>query len=230
MTKTLLLEKLPAYTGKLDSTCHQYCSHQEDGFGVMVTNHTAIFKKKFRVSGTDCVVRHPDIADMLDYLKQKTLRKQLSYLEEAVIFGKGQCKGIVGFVPGHTKGPCDVNLIKNIYDLYESRDLVVLPSSQSEIRNQCEQKGMNAICCNNIGHHIYMVLSSKLITIVPLSGRSFYYKPLASDDDYEQGMIIGEYTLEVKDPLKHEVVHITKSDTKLPEKFKNGCIEMRPVC
>jgi hypothetical protein len=43
-----------------------------------------------------------------------------------------------------------------------------------------------------------LLLDSSRISILPLAGRSFHFKPLASSGDYECGELIGEYALELK--------------------------------
>jgi hypothetical protein len=43
-----------------------------------------------------------------------------------------------------------------------------------------------------------LLLDSSRINILPLAGRSFHFKPLASGGDYECGELIGEYTMELK--------------------------------
>ncbi|MCK4913005.1 MAG: DUF5309 family protein [Planctomycetes bacterium] len=43
-----------------------------------------------------------------------------------------------------------------------------------------------------------LMLDSSRINVLPLAGRSFHFKPLASSGDYECGQVIGEYTLELK--------------------------------
>lgn len=51
-----------------------------------------------------------------------------------------------------------------------------------------------------------MLLDSSRIDVLPLSGRSFYYKPLASTGDSEAGQIIGEYTMECRNENAHGVI------------------------
>ena len=48
-----------------------------------------------------------------------------------------------------------------------------------------------------------LLLDSTRVNILPLAGRSFHFKPLASGGDYECGELIGEYTVE----LRHEAAH-----------------------
>lgn len=51
-----------------------------------------------------------------------------------------------------------------------------------------------------------LLLDSSRVTVLPLAGRSFYFKPLASAGDYESGELIGEYTLELKNEAAHGII------------------------
>lgn len=51
-----------------------------------------------------------------------------------------------------------------------------------------------------------LLLDSSRIEVLPLSGRSFHYKPLASSGDSEVGQLIGEYTLEMRNENAHGVL------------------------
>ena len=51
-----------------------------------------------------------------------------------------------------------------------------------------------------------MLLDSSRVNVLPLAGRSFHYKPLASSGDYECGELIGEYTLEMKNEAAHGII------------------------
>jgi len=42
--------------------------------------------------------------------------------------------------------------------------------------------------------------------VLPLAGRSFHFKPLASSGDYECGELIGEYTLELRNEAAHGLI------------------------
>ena len=50
------------------------------------------------------------------------------------------------------------------------------------------------------------LLDSSRINVLPLAGRSFHFKPLASSGDYECGELIGEYTLELKNEPAHGLI------------------------
>jgi len=51
-----------------------------------------------------------------------------------------------------------------------------------------------------------LFLDSSRISVLPLAGRSFYFKPLASSGDYDCGELIGEYTLELKNEASHGLI------------------------
>ena len=51
-----------------------------------------------------------------------------------------------------------------------------------------------------------MLLDSSRIEVVPLAGRSFHYKPLASTGDRESGQLIGEYTVEFRNESAHGLI------------------------
>ncbi len=54
--------------------------------------------------------------------------------------------------------------------------------------------------------HAALLLDSSRVKVLPLAGRSFHFKPLASSGDYECGELIGEYTLELKNEAAHGLI------------------------
>ena len=51
-----------------------------------------------------------------------------------------------------------------------------------------------------------LLLDSSRVSMLPLAGRSFHFKPLASSGDYECGELIGEYTVELKNEASHGLI------------------------
>jgi len=51
-----------------------------------------------------------------------------------------------------------------------------------------------------------LLVDSSRIGVLPLAGRSFHFKPLASGGDYECGELIGEYTVELKNEAAHGLI------------------------
>ena len=53
-----------------------------------------------------------------------------------------------------------------------------------------------------------LLLDSSRIDVMPLSGRSFHYKPLAVTGDKESGQVLGEYTLELRNESAHGLIQL----------------------
>lgn len=51
-----------------------------------------------------------------------------------------------------------------------------------------------------------LLLDSSRISVLPMQGRSFHYKPLAATGDSISGQVIGEYTAEIKNENAHGMV------------------------
>lgn len=51
-----------------------------------------------------------------------------------------------------------------------------------------------------------LLLDSSRIDVLPLGGRSFAYKPLARTGDREGGLVVGEYTLELRNETAHGMI------------------------
>jgi hypothetical protein len=52
-----------------------------------------------------------------------------------------------------------------------------------------------------------LLLDSSRIDVLPMAGRSFHFKRLASQGDRELGQVIGEYTLELRNENAHGLIH-----------------------
>jgi len=51
-----------------------------------------------------------------------------------------------------------------------------------------------------------LFVDSSRVNVLPLAGRNFHFKPLASGGDYECGELIGEYTVEMKNEAAHGLI------------------------
>jgi hypothetical protein len=51
-----------------------------------------------------------------------------------------------------------------------------------------------------------LLLDSSRIAVLPLAGRSFHYKPLGAAGDRTSGLIVGEYTVEMRNEQAHAVI------------------------
>jgi len=62
------------------------------------------------------------------------------------------------------------------------------------------------LLCRAVPAGCVLLLDSSRVNVLPLAGRSFHYKPLASTGDYESGEVIGEYTLELRNENAHGLI------------------------
>ncbi|MGC9455368.1 MAG: SU10 major capsid protein [Phycisphaerae bacterium] len=62
------------------------------------------------------------------------------------------------------------------------------------------------VLCRHMPADAVLLLDSSRVDVLPLAGRSFHYKPLASTGDYESGEVIGEYTVELRNENAHGVI------------------------
>ena len=53
---------------------------------------------------------------------------------------------------------------------------------------------------------VIMFLDSSRIEVLPLAGRSFHFRPLASVGDRDSGQVLGEYTLELRNENAHGMI------------------------
>lgn len=51
-----------------------------------------------------------------------------------------------------------------------------------------------------------LLLDSSRIDVLPMRGRSFHFKPLATTGDREEGMVVGEYTMELRNENTHAAI------------------------
>lgn len=62
------------------------------------------------------------------------------------------------------------------------------------------------ILSRNMPADSVLLVDSTRIEVMPLQGRSFGYKPLASTGDRESGQVIGEYTMEFRNENAHGII------------------------
>ena len=62
------------------------------------------------------------------------------------------------------------------------------------------------VLCRWVPTGTVILLDSSRVNVMPLAGRSFFYKPLATIGDRDAGQVIGEYTLEFRNEAAHGVI------------------------
>lgn len=108
---------------------------------------------------------------------------------DLIVVGGSQKRRINGFLDGSRYVSADEVRYRNLVSVYESDFGVCRVVTSRWIPQDC-----------------VLLLDSSRIKVIPLSGRSFHFKPLASNGDYECGELIGEYTLELKNESAHGII------------------------
>jgi hypothetical protein len=119
----------------------------------------------------------------------RTIWEQSSGRVDTIVCGGAQKRRINEFVLSSRQYQATDTLFRNQVQVYES------------------DYGVARIVMSRwVPADTVLLLDSSRVQVVPLSGRSFHYKPLASQGDSEVGMVVGEYTLELKNENAHGLV------------------------
>jgi hypothetical protein len=108
---------------------------------------------------------------------------------DLIVVGGTQKRAINNFVATNRRFAAEDESYKNLVSVYES-DFGVC----------------RIVLSRWVPTGTVLLLDSSRIEVVPLSGRSFHYKPLAVTGDRESGQLIGEYTLELRNENAHGVI------------------------
>lgn len=137
-------------------------------------------------------VGHPALPDgsalteeMLNAALRSIWEKSGSKID-LIVCGGAQKRRINNFIASSQRFSTTGEVFKNMVSAYES-DYGVCRVALSRY----------------VPQNMVLLLDSSRISVVPLAGRSFHYKPLASGGDYVSGELIGEYTLEFRNQSAH---------------------------
>ncbi len=108
---------------------------------------------------------------------------------DVIVVGGSQKRKINAFCAGSRTYTADDTTFTNMISIYES-DFGVC----------------RIVATRWMPHDAVLLLDSSRINVLPLAGRSFHFKPLASSGDYECGELISEYTLELKNETAHGLI------------------------
>jgi hypothetical protein len=108
---------------------------------------------------------------------------------DTIVVGGFQKRKINGFLSGSRSYGASDTAYRDVVSLYES-DFGVC----------------RIIASRWMAQDAVLMLDSSRVSVLPLAGRSFHFKPLASSGDYECGELIGEYTLELKNEAAHGLI------------------------
>jgi hypothetical protein len=108
---------------------------------------------------------------------------------DTIVCGGFQKRQINGFISASQRFIDHDNAFSSLVDVYES-DFGVC----------------RVVMSRWVPQDSILLLDSSRIDVLPLAGRSFHFKPLASTGDAELGQLIGEYTLEFRNENAHALI------------------------
>ncbi|MBI5723193.1 MAG: DUF5309 family protein [Planctomycetes bacterium] len=108
---------------------------------------------------------------------------------DTIVVNGYQKRRINGFITNSRKYSATDSTFRDLVSVYES-DFGVC----------------RVILCRSVPADTILLLDSSRVNVLPLIGRSFHYKPLASTGDFETGEVIGEYTLEFRNEPAHGLI------------------------
>lgn len=115
--------------------------------------------------------------------------EQSSGTIDTIVCGGYQKRRINGFISASQRFAQNTKEFKSLVDVYES-DFGVC----------------RVVLCRWMPPDAVLLLDSSRVAVLPLAGRHFHFKPLASTGDSETGQVIGEYTLEFRNENAHAVI------------------------
>jgi hypothetical protein len=108
---------------------------------------------------------------------------------DLIVCGGGLKRAINGFVGSNRRYGAEAETFKSLINVYES-----------------DYGVCRIVLSRYVSSDTVLLLDSSRIEVMPLAGRSFHYKPLASTGDRESGLVVGEYTVEFRNESAHGVI------------------------
>lgn len=115
--------------------------------------------------------------------------EQSSGMIDTIVCGGYQKRRINGFIAASQRFAQHTTEFSSMVDVYES-----------------DYGVCRVVLCRWVPADKILLLDSSRIALLPLSGRNFHFKPLASTGDSEIGQMIGEYTLEFRNENAHAIL------------------------
>ena len=108
---------------------------------------------------------------------------------DTVVVGGRQKRAINRFVGSDRRFAAGTERFKDLVSVYES-----------------DFGACRIVMSRHVPHDAVLLLDSSRVAVLPLTGRSFAFKPLARTGDRECGQIVGEYTLEFRNEGCHGLI------------------------
>ncbi len=108
---------------------------------------------------------------------------------DLIVCGGGQKRRINAFIQTTTRFSPVNETFKNLVSTYES-----------------DYGVCRVVLSRYVPADTILFLDSSRVSVLPLAGRSFQFKPLAVTGDYQSGEVLGEYTVELRNEKGHGVL------------------------
>jgi hypothetical protein len=115
--------------------------------------------------------------------------EQSSGTIDTILCGGAQKRRINGFVSSNQRYRPETSAYRQMVDVYES-----------------DYGICRVVMSRWVPRDAVLLLDSSRLSVLPLSGRNFHFKPLASTGDAELGQVIGEYTIELRNENAHAMI------------------------
>ncbi len=119
----------------------------------------------------------------------RTIWEQSSGSIDTLVVGGAQKRAINGFVTASRGYTATSERYKDLVSVYES-DFGVC----------------RVVLSRWVPRDAVLLLDSSRVDVLPMTGRSFHYKPLAATGDRATGQVLGEYTLELRNENAHGLI------------------------
>ena len=152
--------------------------------GIIPALSTSIFKPNVNGFPADT-----DLTEAQLNLAMRLIWEQASSRVDTIVVNGYQKRRINSFITSNRAFSAADSSYRDLVSVYES-DFGVC----------------RVLLCRSVPADTVLLLDSSRIEVLPLSGRSFHYKPLASTGDFEAGEVIGEYTMELRNERAHGLI------------------------
>ena len=152
--------------------------------GILPTLTTNVF-----TPGADSFPSDTDLTEEQLNLALRLIWENASSQVDTIVCNGYQKRRINGFITSSRSYASNEDTFRNMVSMYES-DFGVC----------------RVILSRSVPTDKILLLDSSRVDVLPLTGRSFQYKALASTGDFDAGELIGEYTLELRNQIAHGVI------------------------
>ena len=136
--------------------------------------------------GVDSFPADTDLTEAQLNLALRLVWEQASSRIDTIVVNGYQKRRINSFITSSRAYTADDTAYRDLVGIYES-DFGVC----------------RVVLARSVPADTVLLLDSSRADVLPLVGRSFQYKPLASTGDFESGEVIGEYTVELRNEIAH---------------------------